>query len=60
MNIDHIAIASDSEKKSDEFFVDLLGLKRVKDFTVPKELMEKFFGVKKEQEIINRIIYIRW
>ena len=53
MRIDHIAVASNSEKSSDKFFIDLLGLRKVRTFTVNENLMEKFFGVKKEQEIIR-------
>jgi catechol 2,3-dioxygenase-like lactoylglutathione lyase family enzyme len=53
MKIDHIAIACCSESDSDKFFIDLLGLKKVRTFRVSSDLMEKFFGVKKEQEIIR-------
>lgn len=53
MKIDHIAIGSPSEKESDKFFIDLLGLKKVRAFSVPVDLMEKFFRLKKEQEVIR-------
>ncbi len=53
MRIDHIAVASNSENSSDKFFIDLLGLRKVRTFIVNENLMEKFFGVKKEQEIIR-------
>ena len=53
MKIDHIAIACNSEFDSDKFFTDLLGLKKVRKFMVSSELMVKFFGRKKEQEVIR-------
>lgn len=53
MKVDHIAIASPTEKESDKFFIELLGLKKVRTFSVPTNLMETFFGVKKEQEVIR-------
>jgi len=53
MKIEHIAIASPSEKEADKFFIELLGLKKVRTFSVPINLMEAFFGLKKEQEVIR-------
>ncbi|MFX1495703.1 MAG: VOC family protein [Promethearchaeota archaeon] len=53
MRIEHIAVASNSEKSSDKFFIDLLGLRKVRTFIVNENLIEKFFGTKKEQEIIR-------
>ncbi|MFW9771677.1 MAG: VOC family protein [Promethearchaeota archaeon] len=51
--IDHVAVSANSEEESDKFFVSLLGLKKDKVFTVSKNLMEKFFGIKKDQQIIR-------
>ena len=53
MKIEHIAVSSNSEEKADEFFINLLELKKERDFVVPKDLMERFFNVKKEQRIIR-------
>ncbi len=53
MKIEHIAIACRSENDSDKFFTELLGLKKVRTFMVSADLMEKFFGLKKEQEVIQ-------
>ncbi|NVM34910.1 MAG: VOC family protein [Candidatus Lokiarchaeota archaeon] len=52
-SLEHIAIASNNEKDSDEFFVELLGLKKIRSFTVSTDLMEKFFGVSKAQKIVR-------
>ncbi len=52
-NLEHIAIAANNESNSDDFFIELLGLKRTRSFTVSADLMEKFFGVSKEQKIIR-------
>jgi hypothetical protein len=53
MNIEHIALAANSEKQSDSFFIELLGLEKTRNFIVSEDLMEKFFDVKKEQYIIR-------
>ncbi|MHA1412367.1 MAG: VOC family protein [Promethearchaeota archaeon] len=55
MNIEHFAIASNSEKDSDTFFINLLGLKKERSFEVSEELMEKFFGINKKQQIIRYV-----
>jgi len=53
LKIEHVAVASNSEVESDNFYNNLLKLQKVKSFTVPKELMNKFFGVNKDQQIIR-------
>lgn len=51
--IEHIAVASNSEADSDKFFVELLGLKKVRSFSVSAEKMIEFFGVNQEQNFIR-------
>jgi len=51
--IDHIAIAANSESDSDLFFIQLLGLKKIREKTVSAELMEKFFGVKRKNKFVS-------
>ncbi|MFX1347673.1 MAG: VOC family protein [Promethearchaeota archaeon] len=51
--LEHIAIAANNENNSDDFFIRLLGLEKTRSFTVSTDLMEKFFGVSKEQKIIR-------
>lgn len=53
MKIEHIAIAVNSESDSDKFFINLLGLKKIKSFIVPIELTKPFFESNKEQLIIR-------
>ena len=50
--IDHIAIATNSELESDKFFIQLLGLNKIREKIVPSDLIEKFFGVKREQRFL--------
>lgn len=52
-SLDHIAVASNNEKDSNKFFIDLLGLEKIRSFTVSADLMEKFFGVSKLQKIVR-------
>ena len=53
MKINHIAVSSNSEEKADDFFNNLLGLKKVKSFVVSDDLMEQFFKIKREQRIVR-------
>ena len=53
MDIEHIALTSNSEEDSDKFFMNLLGLKKSRSFTVSTDKMEQFFGVSKEQNVIR-------
>jgi len=53
MKLIHFAVASNSEEESNKFFTKLLNLKETRDFSVPANLIEKFFEVKKEKRIIR-------
>ena len=53
LKIEHIAVSANSAEDSDKFFIELLDLKKERDFFVNDELMEQFFGVKKKQRIIR-------
>lgn len=53
MKIEHIAVSSNSEEMADDFFMNLLELKKVRDFVVSEDLMEQFFNIKKVQRIIR-------
>jgi len=53
LKIEHIAVSSNSEEMADDFFMNLLELKKVRDFVVSEDLMEQFFNIKKAQRIIR-------
>jgi len=53
LKIEHLAVSSNSEEDSDNFFIKLLGLKKLKSFVVSSDLMEQFFRVKKERKVIR-------
>jgi len=53
LKIEHLAVSSNSEEDSDNFFVILLGLKKLRFFLVSSDLMEQFFKVKKEHKVIR-------
>jgi catechol 2,3-dioxygenase-like lactoylglutathione lyase family enzyme len=53
LKIEHIAISSKSVEDSDKFFIELLGMKKERDFVVPDDLIEQFFGVRKNQRILR-------
>ncbi len=53
MKIEHVAVSSNSEEEADEFFMNLLELKKERDFVVPEDLMKQFFNITKAQRIIR-------
>jgi beta-phosphoglucomutase-like phosphatase (HAD superfamily) len=53
LKIEHIAVSSNSEEMADDFFMNLLELKKVRDFVVSEDLMEQFFNIEKAQRIIR-------
>ncbi|MFW9772728.1 MAG: VOC family protein [Candidatus Thorarchaeota archaeon] len=52
MKVEHIAVGSNSEEDSDKFFMEFLGLKRIRTKLVPAGLIEQFFGVKRENKFV--------
>ncbi|MFX0022719.1 MAG: VOC family protein [Candidatus Hermodarchaeota archaeon] len=52
IKFEHIALGYNSEQEADKFFIDLLGLNKIRTKNVPSDLMEKFFGVKQKQTFI--------
>ncbi|MBN1214892.1 MAG: hypothetical protein JXA99_05550 [Candidatus Lokiarchaeota archaeon] len=53
MHIDHFAVCANSEEDSDVFFIQLLGLNKIRNFHVSSNLMKEFFGIEKNQQIIR-------
>ena len=53
MKLEHVAIAFNSEVDSENFFVNFLEFKKVREFSVKPDLNEKFFGINKEQKVIR-------
>ena len=53
MKIDHIAIAQNTEEDSDKFFVELLGLRKIRSFLVSADKMMNFFGVNQEYSFLR-------
>ena len=52
MKIEHIAVGYNSEEEADRFFIDLLGLKKIRSKSVSEDLMMKFFSVKRESKFV--------
>jgi len=53
LKIEHFAVSSNNEEDSDRFFIELLDMKKERAFAVSEDLMEQFFGVRKEQKIVR-------
>jgi catechol 2,3-dioxygenase-like lactoylglutathione lyase family enzyme len=53
MRLLHIGITSDSEKRADDFFRDLLGMEKTEPKTVAASLAKPIFGVDADVRVIN-------
>lgn len=53
MKLKHIALASPSEVESDRFFMELLGLEKIKNKTVSKDLSNGLFNLEREFQVID-------
>ncbi|MBD3254838.1 MAG: hypothetical protein GF383_07080 [Candidatus Lokiarchaeota archaeon] len=53
MKIEHIAVAFNSEENADRFFIDLLGMKKIRNFDVEAALMKAFFGIAQKHAFIR-------
>jgi hypothetical protein len=53
LKIEHIAVSSNTEEDSDKFFIELLDMKKERDFIVSDDLIEQFFEIRKKQRIIR-------
>ncbi|MGV9198290.1 MAG: VOC family protein [Promethearchaeia archaeon] len=53
VDLEHIAVASNSEEESDKFFLKLLGMEKARSFKVAAWLTDKIFGINKEMQAIR-------
>jgi len=53
MILQHMALTCSSEEKSDKFYNNLLGLRKLKPKTLPRALSQAIFKVDSELKIIN-------
>lgn len=52
MKIEHIAVGYNSEVDADRFFINLLGLKKIRSKSVPPDLMKNFFNMNRSYTFI--------
>jgi catechol 2,3-dioxygenase-like lactoylglutathione lyase family enzyme len=53
MQFKHVALVCRSEEKSDQFYIDLLGLKKISEKTIPSALSNQIFNIDSEFKIVN-------
>lgn len=53
MKLRHVGLTSSSEKNSDKFFVDLLGLEKLEPKTLPAPLSQSLFHVNSDLKVVN-------
>lgn len=51
INLDHIAIACSCEENVDKFYGELLGLEKLRSFTIPANLTKQIFNLDKEYKV---------
>lgn len=52
MKLSHVALLCSSEQNADDFYRDILGLRRIKAFTLPRDLAGSIFGVESECPVL--------
>ncbi len=52
IRFNHVGLQCDNKEKAELFFTKVLGLPRVKDYTLTEELSESIFGIRKAIEMI--------
>jgi hypothetical protein len=50
--MEHVSVGSNSEEDSDRFFIEFMGLNKIRSKVVSADLMDKFFGVNRENKYI--------
>ncbi len=53
MKIEHLALGYNSEKEADRFFINLLGLKKIRSKSVSPDLMKNFFNMNRSYNFIT-------
>jgi catechol 2,3-dioxygenase-like lactoylglutathione lyase family enzyme len=53
MKLRHVGLTSRSEKNSDKFFRDLLGLEKLEPKTLPASLSQALFHVNSDLKVVN-------
>jgi len=53
MDLLHVGLTASSEERANEFFVDLLGLKRAEPKILPAEICRAIFGIDRPLTVIN-------
>jgi catechol 2,3-dioxygenase-like lactoylglutathione lyase family enzyme len=53
MKLEHIAVSANTEEQSDKFFVDLLGLTKVRSLSIAADLTRGFFGVDRDIHVVR-------
>jgi len=53
MDLLHVGLTSSSEERANEFYVDLLGLKRAEPKILPAEICRAVFGIDRQLTVVN-------
>jgi catechol 2,3-dioxygenase-like lactoylglutathione lyase family enzyme len=53
MKLRHVGLTSSSEKNSDKFFMELLGLEKLEPKTLPAPLSQALFHVNSDLKVVN-------
>ena len=53
MELNHIALTCTSEKNAGKFYGGILGLKKMRSFSIPENLTKQLFGLNKESRVLT-------
>lgn len=53
MKLEHCALTCRSAEEADSFFTGLLGLKKLREFTIPKDLAGEIFGERSDRDVVR-------
>jgi catechol 2,3-dioxygenase-like lactoylglutathione lyase family enzyme len=52
MRLNHVAVVCSSEKSADDFYQDILGLRRIKSSVLSQDLARQIFGIDRECQML--------
>ena len=52
MRLNHVALVGSSERRADDFYEGILGLRKIKSFVLSMDLAHRIFGIEREHRVV--------
>ena len=52
MRLNHVALVGSSERRADDFYEGILGLRKIKSFVLSMDLAHRIFGIEHEHRVV--------